>query len=91
LAVYNGWLARIEALLAARLSGIFVVKDEAELVARRRVALDEHARLTRVSAQLRTKAAKAKQISERVDLNQKIKMVETVIDLNKKLMLKDAL
>jgi hypothetical protein len=89
-AVYDGWLTRIEALLAARLSGVFEDNSQAELVARRRVALDEHARLTREAAQLRTQAAKAKQISHRVDLNQKIKVVETAIDRNKKLMLRDA-
>jgi hypothetical protein len=88
--VYDGWLARIEALLAARLSGVFKYKDEAELVARRRVALDEHARLIREATKLRTQAVKAKQISHRVDLNHKIRLVETAIDRNKKLMLRDS-
>ena len=89
-AVYDGWLARIEALVAARLSGVYVVKDEGALIDRRRTALEEHARLAREAAQLRTQASKAKQISQRVDLNQKIKALETAMDRNKKMMLGDS-
>jgi hypothetical protein len=85
--VYDGWLARIEALAAARLSGSYVVKDESNLICRRRTALAEHSRLAYEAAQLRTLAARAKQISRRVDLNQKIKAIETAIDQNKKRML----
>lgn len=88
-AVYDGWLARIEALMAARLSGIYEIKDDSSLIDRRRTALEEHARLTREAAQLRAQAARAKQISERVDLNQKIKAIETAIDRNKQLTLGD--
>ena len=87
--VYGGWLARIEALAAARLSGSYEIKDESGLIDRRRMALEEHARLAREAAQLRAQAARAKQISQRVDLNQKIKAIETAIDRNKKLMLGD--
>ena len=89
-AVYDGWLARIEALVAARLSGVYEVKDEGALIDRRRTALEEHARLAREAAQLRTQASKAKQISQRVDLNQKIKALETAMDRNKKMMLGDS-
>ena len=87
--VYDGWLARIEALIAARLSGRYEVKDESGLIDRRRTALEEHARLAREATQLRAQAARAKQISQRVDLNQKIKAIETAIDRNKQLMLGD--
>jgi hypothetical protein len=85
--VYDGWLARIEALAAARLSGIFEVKDETGVIDRRRRALEEHAHLAREATQLRAQAARAKQIGQRVDLNQKIKAIEIAIDRNKKLML----
>ena len=71
--VYDGWLARIEALVAARLSGRYEVKDESGLIDRRRTALEEHARLAREATQLRAQAARAKQISQRVHLNQKSK------------------
>lgn len=85
--VYGGWLARIEALVAARLSGSYEIKDEGSLIDRRRAALEEHSRLAREVAQLRTQVARAKHISQRVDLNQKIKTIETAIDRNKQLML----
>ena len=88
-AVYGGWLARIEALAAARLSGSYEIKDESGLIDRRRRALEEHSRLAREVAQLRAQAARAKQINQRVDLNQKIKAMETAIDKTKKLMLVD--
>jgi hypothetical protein len=88
-AIYDSWLARIEALIAARLSGSYEVKDEGGLIDRRRKALEEHARLAREAALLRAQAARAKQISRRVDLNRKIKAIETQIDRNMKLMLGD--
>ncbi len=87
--VYHGWIARVEALSAARLSGRYEVKDDSGLIDRRRMALEEHARLAREAAQLRTQASKAKQISQRVDLNQKIKALENAMDQNKNLMLGD--
>ncbi len=87
--LYEGWLARIEALNAARLAGSFTATNDATAIERRRMALEEHARLAREVAQLRTQAARAKQISQRVDLNQKIKVIETTIDLTKQAMLGD--
>lgn len=87
--IYDGWLTRIEALVAARLSGVYEVNDDSGLIDRRRTALEDHARLTREAALLRAQAARAKQISQRVDLNQKIKAIETAIDRNKQLMLGD--
>lgn len=85
--IYGGWLARIEALTAARLSGTYQAKDESRLIERRRMALDEHSRLAREISLLRAQARRVKQINQRVDLNQKIKIIETAIDQNKKLML----
>lgn len=87
--VYDGWLVRIEALNAARVSGLFILTNEADRIDRRRSALEEHARLLREIAQLRAQAGRAKQISQRVDLNQKIKAVEAAIDRAKRLMLGD--
>ena len=88
-AVYNGWLARIEALSAARLSGVYAAGDDVPAIERRRAALEAHGRLSREVSQLRAHAAKARQISQRVDLNHKIKMIEAEMDRNKKLMLGD--
>jgi hypothetical protein len=87
--VYDGWLVRIEALNAARVSGHFTLTNEADRIDRRRSALEEHARLLREIAQLRARAGRAKQINQRVDLNQKIKAVEAAIDRAKRLMLGD--
>ena len=88
--LYEGWMARIEELNAARLTGTLVVSDDLTAIARRRAALDEHARLTRIATQLRAQAARAKQMSQRVDLNQRIKGIESAIDQNKQLMLQGA-
>jgi hypothetical protein len=82
-ALYEGWLARIEALAAARLSGAFVVSDEANSVARRREALEDHSRLTRELAVLSAKAAREKQMNRRVDLNLEIQRLESEIATKK--------
>jgi hypothetical protein len=71
-AVYDGWLTRIEALTAARLSGIYAVSDDAATIERRRIALESHAQLARNIAGLRAKAAREKQLNRRVDLNLEI-------------------
>ncbi len=87
--VYEGWLVRIEALNAAQVSGRFILTADADRIDRRRAALEEHARLLREIVQLQAQAGRAKQISQRVDLNQKIKAVEAAIDRAKRLMLGD--
>lgn len=84
--VYEGWLVRIEALNAARLSGCYVLGDEPGLVDRRRAALEEYSGLAREIAPLRALAAREKQIGRRVDLNQKIKAIEAAIDRVKRSM-----
>jgi hypothetical protein len=83
-AVYEGWLARIEALAAARLCGHYDAGNDEALTERRRMALAEHTRLSREVAQLRAQAARAKQISQRVALNQQIKALEAAMNENKK-------
>lgn len=78
-ALYEGWLVRIEAVNAARLSGSFVASDEADVIRRRREALEGHARLTREIASLRAKANREKQLNRRVDLNLTIQRLEADI------------
>lgn len=85
--LYEGWLARIEALNAARLAGAFSVSDEGTAIQQRRAAIDEYARLLREFSQLRSDAARAKQMSQRVDLNQKIKFVERAMEQTKRALL----
>ncbi len=82
-AVYDGWLARIEALAAARLSGIYAVGDDASAIARRRAALESHAQLARDIAGLRAKAIREKQLNRRVDLNIEIQRLEQALTAQK--------
>lgn len=76
-ALYAGWIARIEAVNAARLTGAFAASDNQEIIDRRREALDAHARLTKEIEGLRAKARREKQLSRRVDLNLEIQRRET--------------
>jgi hypothetical protein len=77
--LYEGWLARIEALNAARLTGAFAASDEPEAIERRREALEAHSRLTREITGLRAKATREKQLNRRVDLNLEIQRLEADI------------
>lgn len=74
--LYEGWLARIEALNAARLAGSFTVTDDMASIERRRDALEAHFRLTREIVGLRTRATREKQINRRVDINLEIQRLE---------------
>jgi len=82
-AVYDGWLARIEALAAARLSGAYVANDDAQTIERRRAALESHAQLARDIAGLRAKATREKQLNRRVDLNIEIQRLEQALAAQK--------
>jgi len=79
-ALYDGWMARIEAMNAAHLVGSFSVTTDENQIARRRAAIEDYERLTKENSLLRSQAARAKQISQRVDLNQKIKAIERAIE-----------
>jgi hypothetical protein len=82
-AVYNGWLARIEALAAARLSGAYTPSDDGQIVERRRAALEAHGALARDIAGLRAKAAREKQLNRRVDLNIEIQRLAQALAAQK--------
>ena len=82
-AVYNGWLARIEALAAARLSGAYAASDDGQAIERRRAALEHHGSLARDIAGLRAKAAREKQLNRRVDLNIEIQRLEQALAAQK--------
>lgn len=81
--VYEGWLSRIEALNAARLSGTYAPTDDEALTARRREALEAYSHLTREVQGLRAKATREKQLNRRVDLNLEIKRLEAEIATHK--------
>ena len=82
-ALYEGWITCVEALAAARLSGAFAINEEGAAIARRRGALDAHARLTREIAVLLSKAKKEKQMSRRVYLNLEIQRLEAELGQQK--------
>lgn len=82
--VYEGWISRVQALHAARLSGAYVATDDQAVLDRRRAALDTISRLTREGATLRVKAAKEKQMNRRVDLNLQIQRLEAALTAARK-------
>jgi hypothetical protein len=76
LALYNGWIACLEALLAAKITGKLALPPDVAGLEARRQALAGHARLQREIAALRARAEKEKQVNRRVDLNLEIKRLE---------------
>ncbi|MDB5507127.1 MAG: hypothetical protein JWR75_1765 [Devosia sp.] len=82
--LYEGWLARIEALNAARLNGAFAESDEPETIERRREALEAHSRLTREITSLRAKATREKQLNRRIDFNLEIQRLQAEISAHNK-------
>jgi len=83
-ALYAGWLARIEAMNAARLTSAFVASDDSTVIDGRREALDAHARLEKEIENLRGKARREKQLSRRVNLNMEIQRREADLAAYKK-------
>jgi len=75
-AIYTGWIARIEAVNAARLTGAFAATDDQEAIDCRRAALNAHMRITKEIEGLRAKARREKQLNRRVDLNLEIQRRE---------------
>ena len=79
LALYQGWLDRIAALEAARITGTFAPLVSPNRAAALRHDLDVHAQLQHDLVALRARAAKEKQINRRVELNLEIKRKEVEI------------
>lgn len=75
-ALYQGWLDRVAALEAARITGAFAPPDSADRASALRDSLDTHAQLQRNIAILRAQAEKENQLNRRVELNLEIKRVE---------------
>ena len=82
--LYEGMLARIEALNAARLNGAFAAADDPGSIKRRREALEAHFKLTCEITGLRAKATREKQMNRRVVLNLEIQRLEADIAMHKK-------
>lgn len=77
MAFYEGWIQRLEAAQAAHLTGHFSVVEEPQAACGRRAALADHHRISQEIASLRAQAQKEKQLNRRVDLNLRIKALET--------------
>lgn len=76
LALYQGWMDRVLALLAARVTGAFKASGTVEQARERRSALEEMNKLELDLARLRSGARKERQISRQVDLNLEIKRLQ---------------
>ena len=76
LALYQGWVDCVQALLAARLTGSYKTPTTAEQAAARRQALADCERLEAEVSRLRAQAAKEKQMARKVELNLALKRVK---------------
>lgn len=74
--LYQGWMARVEALLAGRITGRFEVPETEQQVEARRAALAHYTRVAQAVAELRVQAAREKQINRLVALNMQVKQME---------------
>lgn len=77
LTLYESWIASVEGLLAARLSGTFDSKSTQEEVSFRREALLSCERLEAEGERLKALASKEKQIARQVELNITLKRIQT--------------
>lgn len=67
--LYEGWMDRVTALVAARVTGRYALPAAAADGDARRDALDEHAHLEREIAAVRARAERETQLARRVELN----------------------
>ncbi|MBM4093239.1 MAG: DUF4391 domain-containing protein [Planctomycetes bacterium] len=75
-ALYQGWVDRVAALGAARITGAFAVPGATAQGEVLRDGLEAHKAMERELVQLRARAKKEKQINRRVELNLEIKRLE---------------
>jgi hypothetical protein len=76
MALYQSWIECLQALQAARHTGIFKAADTPEDAQARRLALQVCERLGLEAARLRTQAAKEKQLQRQVELNLALKRIQ---------------
>jgi hypothetical protein len=74
--LYQGWIDTLQALLAARVTGVFAVATSPDQAATRREALRECARLDAEISRLRAAAANEKQVPRQVAMNLELKRAE---------------
>src|SRR3546814_8759619 len=74
--LYSGWIGRLEALNASRLTGAFAATDNGEIAIRRRHALDAHPTMSNEIEVLRGKAKHGKHLRRRAELNRELQRRE---------------
>lgn len=79
LAFYQGWQECLEAIAAARITGICALACDVAAAAARRQALAEHARLAREIAVLRSRAERQTQLARRVEMNLEIHRLQQAL------------
>lgn len=75
-ALYQGWVNCVQALLAARLTGIYETQITPEQAAARRQALADCEQLEAEVSRLRAQALREKQLARQVELNLTLKRVQ---------------
>ena len=75
-AIYQGWVECVEALHAARRTGIYQIVATSEQAAARRQALADCQRLEGEISRLCAKAAKEKQLARQVEINLALKLIQ---------------
>ena len=78
--LYGGWIARIEALQAARVTGRYTIAATASRVSERPGALELYGALAREIEAMRAQAQRERQVNKRVELNVAIRRVESERD-----------
>lgn len=82
--LYQGWIASVEALKAAGMTGSFVSKSSQEEIVARRVALYECERLKVEGDRIRALAKNEKQMVRKVELNLSLKRIENELAVAQK-------
>ena len=81
-ALYQGWMDGIVGFMASSITGRFALPDSAEQTGQMRDRIAQHSSLMEELSALRTQAAKEKQMNRLVELNLKIKRLETELASN---------
>jgi hypothetical protein len=81
-ALYEGWIDCVEALQYAGITGLFIRGLPFGAVAIRRLIIGEYDRSQKKLARLRAQAAKETQLNRRVEINLKIRHLETKLARN---------
>jgi hypothetical protein len=79
LVLYQGWIERVEALAAARVTGRLDEARSSEGAAARRAALAEHARISHEIAELRAGAKREVELARRAELNLTLQRLQALL------------